>query len=233
MLLDIAERMAYLQINNMLIQTVIFDFDGTLAKLTIDFQLMRLNVLKIISSFGVDTSAIASQHVLEMMDEAAAKIKNTSSLQREMFLAEAKAVIENIELEAAAHGELFERTKELLTELNFKNISCGIITRNCRKAVCTVFPDILSYCPVVVCRNDVSRYKPHPDHLNKALQMLQKSPSNALMVGDHPLDVLTGLKTGTKTAGVLTGTFHEEDFVKAGADIILTQAADLLDYITA
>jgi phosphoglycolate phosphatase len=224
--------MAYLQINNMAIQTVIFDFDGTLAKLTIDFLQMRRDVLKIIASFGVDASAIASQHVLEMIDEAATTINTTSSSQKEMFLAEANAVIENIELAAAAHGELFKHTKELLNELNYNNIHCGIITRNCRKAVYAVFPDILYYCPVVVCRNDVSRYKPHPDHLNKALQLLQKSPVNTLMVGDHPLDVLTGLKTGTKTAGVLTGIFQEEDFVKAGADIVLTRAADLLDYIT-
>lgn len=223
--------MTYLKINNMAIQTVIFDFDGTLAKLTIDFRQMRRDVLKIISSFGMDTSAIASQHVLEMVDEAAASIKAISSLQREMFLAEANAVIENIELAAAAHGELFERTKELLTELNLKNIHCGIITSNCRKAVCTIFPDIISYCPVVVCRDDVRRYKPHPDHLNKALQILQKPPSNALMVGDHLLDVLTGLNAGTKTAGVLTGIFQEEDFVRAGADIVLSQAADLLDFI--
>jgi phosphoglycolate phosphatase len=48
------------------------------------------------------------------------------------------------------------------------------------------------------------------------------------MVGDHPLDIETGRNAGTLTAGVLTGHFQEDDFMTAGANLVLSQALDIL-----
>ena len=48
--------MSVLKINGSIIETVIFDFDGTLAKLNIDFQRMREEVVKIIASYGIQTN---------------------------------------------------------------------------------------------------------------------------------------------------------------------------------
>ena len=100
-------------------------------------------------------------------------IKSRSSPQKaKIFTNKAIKLIEAMEIEAAVNGELFPQTKELLTRLKLSEISTAVITRNCEKAVKTVFPDILSYCDVVVCRDEVKNVKPHPEHLNKALQML-------------------------------------------------------------
>jgi phosphoglycolate phosphatase len=77
----------------------------------------------------------------------------------------------------------------------------------------------------------VNNVKPHPEHLNMALKELGGSAKNTLMIGDHPLDIKTGLNAGTKTCGVLTGRCKRNDFIKAGADLILPQAADILDII--
>jgi phosphoglycolate phosphatase len=51
------------------------------------------------------------------------------------------------------------------------------------------------------------------------------------MVGDHPIDIKTGHNAGTKTCGVLTGRCKRNDLIEAGADIVLPQAADLLNII--
>ena len=64
-----------------------------------------------------------------------------------------------------------------------------------------------------------------------ALKKLGGSAQNTLMIGDHPLDIKTGLNAGTKTCGVLTGRCKRSDFIEAGADLILPQAADILDII--
>ena len=119
----------------------------------------------------------------------------------------------------------------MLNSLKSLKISCGIITRNCAKAVKIVFPDILSYCPVVVCRDAVNKVKPHPEHLNMALNKLGGSAKHTLMIGDHPLDIKTGRKAGTKTCGVLTGNFQKNDFIEEEADLVLPHAADILDII--
>jgi phosphoglycolate phosphatase len=74
----------------------------------------------------------------------------------------------------------------------------------------------------------VKHVKPHPEHLGKILQILGSNAQNSLMVGDHPLDIEAGRAAGTLTAGVLSGHFIADDFNKAGADIVLKQAADIL-----
>lgn len=125
----------------------------------------------------------------------------------------------------------YSNTKDLFTSLQSKEFSCGIITRNCTKAVQIVFPDILSYCPVVICRNDVKNVKPHPEHITLALAKLGASAPNTLMIGDHPIDIHTGRNAGTKACGVLTGRCRKTDFIDAGADIILSRAADLLNIV--
>ena len=48
------------------------------------------------------------------------------------------------------------------------------------------------------------------------------------MIGDHPIDIETGKNAGTRTAGVLTGHFREEDFLQAGADMVLREAPEIL-----
>ena len=223
--------MAVLKIKQSTIKTIIFDFDGTLAKLNIDFHRMRKAVGKLILSYGITRDELHTDFVLEMIDSAAAILNQRSSHISKKFFDEANSIIEKIEIEAAENGELFDRTKELLNSLKSLKISCGIITRNCAKAVKIVFPDILSYCPVVVCRDAVNKVKPHPEHINMALNKLGGSAKHTLMIGDHPLDIKTGRRAGTKTCGVLTGHFQKNDFIEAEADLVLPHAADILNII--
>jgi phosphoglycolate phosphatase len=221
--------MAALKIKQSDIHTIIFDFDGTLAKLNIDFQKMREAITALILSHGIASDQLLSHFVLEMIDDAYEILNQRSSLEAGAFLDTANAIIEKIETDAAGNGELFEYTKELLSTLHAAEISCGIITRNCAKAVKIVFPDILRWCPVVVCRDDVNKVKPHPEHISLALTRLGSSPHSTLMIGDHPIDITTGRNAGTFTCGVLTGRCQKSDFIEAGADIVLANASDILN----
>lgn len=218
-------------INGSTINTVIFDFDGTLAKLNIDFQIMRNTIMELIMSHDITEDKLHTPFVLERIDEAFEILNGRSKQIAENFLNEANAIIEKMETDAAAQGALFDYTKTLLQTLRLTNISYGIITRNCVKAVKIVFPDILSYCPVVICRDDVNNVKPHPEHISLALGRLGSSPENTLMIGDNPIDIETGRKAGTKTCGVLTGRCQKNDFIEAGADIVLANASDILSII--
>jgi phosphoglycolate phosphatase len=220
--------MATLTIKETIIKTIIFDFDGTLAKLNIDFNQMREAIGKLILSYGINRDDLHTNFVLEMITAATAILNQLSPQKVDNFAYEANIIIENIEIEAANDGELFDQTRELLVCLRSRGLSCGIITRNCVKAVKIVFPDILSYCPVVICRDDVNNVKPHADHLTTALKKLGSSAENTLMIGDHPLDIKTGLNAGTKTCGVLSGHFQKKDFIEAGANLVLLHATDLL-----
>ncbi len=223
--------MAELKIGASVIRTIIFDFDGTLAKLNIDFQRMRENVINLITSRGISRADMDTHFILEMIDAAFEMIRRRSEREAGEFFAEANAVIEKIEMDAADRGELFASTKKLLTSLRAANLSCGIITRNCAKAVNIVFPDIRDYCPVLICRDDVSKVKPHPEHIGLAMDKLGSLPQNTLMIGDHPIDIVTGRNAGTLTCGVLTGRCEKNDFMAAGADLVLNSAAEILSIV--
>jgi phosphoglycolate phosphatase len=223
--------MPTLQINNIAIKSIVFDFNGTLAKLNIDFNQMRQAVLELIFSYGVDAKDLPADHLLEIINSAGEILKTKSGNKANSFIRDAYDIIEQQEIQAAHNGELFEQTKYLLLQLAAAGISTGVITRNCAAAINIEFPDISSYCRIVICRDHVENVKPHPEHLNKALQFLGSPARNSLMIGDHPLDIKTGKAAGTFTAGVLTGHFQEEDFRQAGADIVLARAVDILDMI--
>ena len=223
--------MAPLIIKGSLIKTVIFDFDGTLAKLNIDFARMRREVVRIIASYGVDVSEIKASFVLEMIAAAAAVLGSNSPQKAQLLRREAMGFVENIEMQAARQGELFPPTRELLSFLKAKNISRAVVSRNCQKAIFKVFPEILCYCDVVICRDAVEKVKPDPLHLRAALHQIRGDAASALMVGDHPLDIEAGQQAGTLTAGVLTGNFQEADFRQAGADIVMSQASCLMEMI--
>jgi phosphoglycolate phosphatase len=223
--------MAVLKIKQSVIKTIIFDFDGTLAKLNINFHLMRENIIELILSYGVSRDELHTEFVLEMINDTETILNRLSMTKAKKFTKSANAIIEKIEIEAAGNGELFASTKDLLNGLKSQNILCGIITRNCTKAIKKAFPDISSYCPVVICREDVENVKPHPQHLNAALNKLKSLPQSTLMIGDHPLDIKTGHNAGTWTCGVLTGRCSQNDFMEAGADLIFPRAADILNII--
>ena len=227
-----ADDMSFFNINHAAVDTVIFDFDGTLAELNIDFDQMRSAIGDLISRFGIDQQNLRHRYVLETIEEAGALIQKSSHRKYRSFADESRRIIESIEVEAALRGKLFSTTKGLLAVLNERNIRAGIITRNCIRAVQTVFPDISSYCTVVVCRNDVKQVKPHPEHLNLALSRLGSTANRSIMIGDHPLDIETGRNAGTMAAGVLSGHFLEEDFIRAGADLILPQASHILKLLS-
>ncbi len=221
--------MRHLFIKRTAVETVIFDFDGTLAKLNIDFDRMRYLISELTSRYGIDHQILRNRFVLEIVDEAAAFLRKHSRRQAASFIREAYQVTEDIEIEAARSGELLSKTRNLLTALKESSIRTGVITRNCARAVHTVFPDISSYCSVVICRDDVKHVKPHPEQLTLALKQTGGNPEQSIMIGDHPLDIETGHNAGTLTAGVLTGLFSETEFVRAGADIVLPQASDILE----
>jgi len=209
-------------------KAIVFDFDGTLAELNIDFAAMRRGVLALASGFGIPTGPIQSLHVLEMIEAAAAALGENRPGEVPGFLRDARTLVEGIEIAAAESGALFQQTRPLLAGLRERSVRTGIITRNCRSAVLTLFPDIGQYCQAFLSRDDVGRVKPHPDHLMAALALLGAEPAEAAMVGDHPIDIRLGRRTGTYTIGVLSGHSRREDLLEAEPDLILASAPEIL-----
>jgi phosphoglycolate phosphatase len=209
-------------------KAMVFDFDGTLAVLTIDFGLMRRRVLEWMKAHGIGEERIHEKYLLEIIEEVRhLMVEEKRAKEAEKFFDGAHQILKEVELEAAAGGKLIPGSKGVLLSLREKGVKVGIVTRNCEDAVRRVFPDMDAYCDVFVSRDGVRKVKPHPDHLTSVMKALRVSGAEAVMVGDHVLDILAGKKVGMKTVGVLTGYIKREEFEKAGADYILSSVSEI------
>jgi phosphoglycolate phosphatase len=213
------------------IDCLVFDFDGTLASLTIDFDLMRGRVAELAGEFLGSPPEHEGRAVLEWIEELAPVLEK--AVGGNGFAGRAAALVREMEIEAAAHGVVFRFTDVLLADLERAGVLSAVITRNCTDAVRTVHPEIFSLAGVVLTRDHVDRFKPDPAHLTTALDRLGAAPGRSLMVGDHPMDVETGKRAGTLTAGVLTGSGDRAALLGAGADFIARDAGELLTRLKA
>jgi phosphoglycolate phosphatase len=209
------------------IRAIIFDFDGTLAVLNIDFSSMRERIFDLMRRYSVGEELIEERYLLEIIEEVYRILCRNNPFIAEKFYQEAHQILHEIELGAAEKGRLIPGIETTLKVLKGKGKRVGIVTRNCEDAVRKVFPAIDDFCDVFISRNSIKKVKPHPDHLTSAMKMLDVSGEEAVMVGDHTIDIQAGKKVGMKTIGVLTGRTKREDFEKAGADYILREASEI------
>jgi phosphoglycolate phosphatase len=213
------------------IKAIVFDFDGTLAFLNIDFSLMRERVFDLMRGYGIGEETIQEKYLLEIIDETYEILYEKNSSDAETFYQKSHHILHELEMRAAQEGKLIPGAKATLKSLREKGIKVGIITRNCEDAVRKIFPDIDIFCDVFVSRNSVKKVKPHPDHLTYVMKSLEISGEEAVMVGDHMIDVQAGKRVGMKTIGVLTGRTKKEEFEKAGADYILREASEVCELL--
>lgn len=69
--------------------------------------------------------------------------------------------------------------------------------------------------------------KPNPGQLLAALRAMSIAPGMSLMVGDHPMDVISGKAAGCLTAGVLSGNADRARLEQAGPDWLAEDSAEL------
>ena len=204
------------------LHAVLFDYDGTLVQLNIDFGSMRQEVEKLLVDYGIEPGSLKGSYVLEMIDEATERISTKSSPEGLSFHHKALELVTKHEVRAAKDGRRLPGVPRMLKLLRERGIKVGVITRNCDKAVKMVFPDIEHLSDAYLPRDYVAHVKPHSDHLALALkEMGVRDPTLCLMVGDHLMDIEGGKRMGMKTAGVLTGKITRKGFIEAGADYVL------------
>lgn len=213
------------------LQAVVFDFDGTLARLEIDFDLMRTRILELAAEYGRRPSASKGRYVLETMAVVESDLAARSPEEARRFSAQARAIVEGMEMESARAGGLFPETRPALAALGQAGWKLALITRNFKEAVGLVFPDLEDFFPVFLPRDAVVKVKPDPGHLLAALGGLGISPKEALMVGDHPLDIQTGRLAGTMTAGLASGRIGLAELAAAGANLTFNGLAELTEYL--
>ena len=211
------------------LQGMIFDFDGTLAELHIDFAAMKNQIAELAALFLDRDVRPNSKPALEWIEELSSCMRQTLPEPEVLeFQSRCRFRIISLEMTAAEKGRLFPFTPELLDQLRKTGIKTGIITRNCTAAVTVVFPRVHQACDVFLARDSVSRVKPHPEHALRAARQLGLAPERCLLVGDHHMDIQCAKNAGMRSAAVGSGNIELNDLQKSSPDYAASDAAALV-----
>jgi len=212
----------------MILDTVLFDFDGTLLDISIDFPKMKNDILSLGLKYGISPNP--ELYILEAIDDIFNQLSQKGNSLAEHFRDQAKQILVDIEMDAIPASKAFYKANETLKQLKDKGVKVGIVTRNCRSAVLKSSEKAGFVYDILLTRDDVKKVKPDPQHLWDALKLLGSKPEKSIMVGDHPIDVVAGKMAGMKTAAVLT-LKTREDFQSVAPDLILNDVSGILDVL--
>jgi pyrophosphatase PpaX len=81
---------------------------------------------------------------------------------------------------------------------------------------------------VLVCADEVTNPKPHPEPVEKAVALLGADPASTVYVGDSVHDMHSGRAAGVKTAAALWGPFGRDHLESASPDYWLESPRDLV-----
>ena len=185
------------------ISAVLFDLDDTLIETHINFPAMTQAMHSMAQEAGVASHVVAGRNILSMV-EAAQNDLNQRGQNGEAFRQDAFAVLAEIEVAGCSQPILLPGTLDCLTQLCDGGVAVGIVTRNCRRVATSLLARFHIPYAVLLTRDDVLRAKPHQEHLHKALSQLGAVPEQAMMIGDHWMDVQAGKAAGCAlTIGIL------------------------------
>lgn len=124
----------------------------------------------------------------------------------------------------------FEGVYETVKTLQESGFKLGIVTTKLHDVVekGLKLSRLDRFFDVVVALDHVTKAKPDPEPVFKALEQLRSEPGEAIMVGDNYHDILAGKNAGTKTAGVAWTAKGRDYLAKYDPDYMLDHMADLL-----
>ncbi|MBI1764744.1 MAG: HAD-IA family hydrolase [Acidobacteria bacterium] len=137
------------------------------------------------------------------------------------------------EFNGARHDELcepFAEVKETLAELKGRGHRLGIVSSKLRAGVergLRLFA-LQEFFAVIIAADDVTRHKPHPEPLWRALERFEAAPHHALYVGDSIHDIAAGRAANMTTAAAAWGPFPRTELEAQQPDYVLETPAELL-----
>jgi len=129
----------------------------------------------------------------------------------------------------------FEGVLETIGDLKEKGYKIGIVTSKMFDVVLKglKLTKLDPYFEVIVALDHVEKAKPDPGPIQLAMEKLQSSPEETLMVGDNHHDIVGGKNAGVRTAGVAWSIKGREYLESFKPDYILTNMKDVLAILEA
>lgn len=166
---------------------VVYDLDGTLVSLAVDWETVETEVGEVLRDAGVDPDEYDTWGLLDAAQSAGVGD-------------EVNAIISRHERDGAERSRRLPESDAVADW----NVPVGVCSLNCEAAVRIALDrhDLAEHVEAVVGRDTVAERKPHPEPLLAAVRQLDASPERALFVGDGERDETTAERAGADFAYV-------------------------------
>ena len=197
------------------IEGIFFDLDGTLVDTADDFVITINRMLADAERAPMEPECIrrnvsAGSRILMQM---AFELTPGDALEqkRNEFLHRYDCHIQDKSRPSSA--TLYPYIPELLNNIEQQGITWGIVTNKPRPYALKILEqlELLDRSAVLVCPEDVSKTKPHPEALLQACQKTRCTPERSLYIGDHGRDIQAGKAAKMLTVAALYGYIADSD----------------------
>lgn len=212
---------------------LIFDFDGTLVKSSIDFPAMREAILDVIDLYGlpegiIDRSAPSSSNIIEAWNHLSSVLNDDGVIDFEARIEKASRKVEMLHVEETSE---VPGTSMTLLNLRSRGYRTGILTRGCRIYVeAALRASKVPFAPEsIVCRDDhrLIDAKPNPIALKRAAERIGLGIDECIYIGDHGMDHDCAVSAGMSFIGVLSGHNDRERWKGREIERIIDDITDL------
>lgn len=158
---------------------VVYDLDGTLVRLAVDWDAASDDGRELFTEQGIDP-AEDLWGMLEVADDVGLR-------------AELEQVLADHETRGARESTRCPRADDLPLA-----VPTGVCSLNCERAcrIALATHDLAEHVSAVVGRDSVTHHKPHPEPLLTTIRRLDASPDRTLFVGDTRRDAETAERAG-------------------------------------
>lgn len=163
-------------------EAVVYDLDGTLVRLDVDWEAVRQGLGDLLEAEGVDPAPFETWELLTAAEEAGI------GDEAHEFISEHER-----------RGAEISRRLPVADELADIDVPVGVCSLNCEDA-CYIALDehgLTEYVDVVAGRETTPARKPDPRSLQWVLDELDVEASETLFVGDSDSDEVTADRVGT------------------------------------
>ena len=212
-------------------KVIIFDFDGTLcdtrSNIIIAFRATMEHLgldMRDEETCGATIGLTLRDGFKSMYPEFDdAKIDYCVETYRQIFAERRKELM----------PDLFPGVKETLEALRKRGHRMTIATSRLTDSLMLFMRHhgIDHYFEYAVGSDSVAHHKPHPEPALKTLAALNIAPSEAIMVGDMPVDIAMAHNAGIRAIGVDYGNATREELEAAEADWIVDSITKILEII--
>ena len=122
---------------------------------------------------------------------------------------------------------------DAVRELKAAGLATGLVTSKNRQGAIRGLRlvGLEALMDVLVCADEVTNPKPHPEPVEKAVALLGAEPATTVYVGDSVHDMHSGRAAGVKTAAALWGPFGRSHLEGARPDYWLETPGELVELV--